>query len=74
MALTSSSNRENRAAALESEGEMEAKNDVIGDGGWYGGDPRVLQCFYSDGGNINMAFARQNGTLRMPWNALAKWS
>jgi len=60
---------------LEKEGELEAKKEQLGEGLWYSWDPRVLVCLYHDGnGGVGIATAREGGTLRLPWNPLAKWS
>ncbi|CEJ92410.1 hypothetical protein VHEMI08064 [[Torrubiella] hemipterigena] len=60
---------------LETAGEMEASKETLGDGDWYSWEHRTLNCFYRDDhGNISIVSCREGGTLRMPWNPLAKWS
>ncbi len=62
-----------RVAQLEKDGEMDGTN--LGDGGnhWFG--TKTLQVYYRDQhGRVGMAACREGGTVRLPWNPLAKWS
>ena len=67
-----------RAEKLEKEGELET-ND-LGDCGHFIGTGGmealpVLVCLYrNDFGGISIGSARCGGTMRLPWNPLAKWS
>lgn len=62
-----------RIEKLEKDGELDCKD--LGDGGWWGWEPRTLICYYrSPDGTIKGCHAREGGTLRLPWNPLAKWS
>ena len=66
-------NSDARIEKLEKEGELDAKG--LGDGKWWAWEQRVLVCYYrGPNGNIQIAHAREGGTLRLPWNPLAKWS
>ena len=67
-----------RAEKLDKEGELETA-DLGGCGHWVGtGDNHalpVLVCFYrNDFGGISIGSARYQGTMRLPWNPLAKWN
>lgn len=69
------SRRAANSQQLETAGEMEASKETLGDGDWYSWEHRTLNCFYRDDhGNIAIVSCREGGTLRMPWNPLAKWS
>lgn len=47
----------------------------LGDGGWYALGKKVLTVYYrADDGSIAMKSCREGGTVRLPWNPLAKWS
>jgi hypothetical protein len=62
-----------RVEKLENDGELDCKD--LGDGGFWGGEARCLICYYRDPhGGVAVGHAREGGTLRLPWNPLAKWS
>lgn len=62
-----------RIEKLEKEGELDCKD--LDNGGWWAWEPRTLICFYrGPQGGIEIGHAREGGTLRLPWNPLAKWS
>jgi hypothetical protein len=59
---------------LEKHGEMEGSDATLGDGGFWR-EPKTLVCYYrTRTGGVGIAFCRQGGTIRLPWNPLAKWS
>lgn len=68
------SHRAAHSQQLDTVGEMEASFDALGEGGFYSWQNRTLSCFYrNENGTISIVTCREGGTLRMPWNALAKW-
>ncbi len=59
-------------AKLDSDGELDAVD--LGSGG-YGMSQPILVCIYrADHGGFAVATARPGGTVRLPWNPLARWS
>ncbi|KAH7232159.1 uncharacterized protein BKA55DRAFT_667261 [Fusarium redolens] len=59
---------------LEKHGEMEGSDATLGDGGFWR-EPKTLVCYYRTRTvGVGIAFCRQGGTIRLPWNPLAKWS
>jgi hypothetical protein len=61
-----------RVAKLETAGELECSG--LGDGGFWPWQPRTLICYYrTPQGGVGVGHGRENGTLRLPWNPLAKW-
>ena len=62
-----------RVEKLEKEGELDCKD--LANGGFYPWETRNLICYYKDPqGGIGIGHGREGGTLRLPWNPLAKWS
>jgi hypothetical protein len=58
---------------IEMTGEFPATNDWMGFDGMCG-DWKTAIVYYRAGNEIRFAHARENGTVRMPWNPLAKWN
>ncbi|KAJ2967801.1 hypothetical protein NQ176_g9493 [Zarea fungicola] len=64
-----------RRQQIEKDGEMESAQDQLGDGGFWAWEPRTLVCYWrADDGQVHVTISKQGGTLRMPWNSLAKWN
>jgi len=62
-----------RVSKLETDGELDCSG--LGNGGFYGWEQRNLICYYrTPHGGIGIGHGREDGTLRLPWNPLAKWS
>jgi len=62
-----------RVAKLETAGELDCSD--LGDGGFYPWQQRTLICYYrTPQGGVAIGHGREGGTLRLPWNPLAKWS
>lgn len=59
---------------IETTGEFEATNDNFGFDGMCGPSKNAIAYYRKSQGSIAIATARENGTLRMPWNPLAKWT
>jgi hypothetical protein len=58
---------------IETTGEFQATNDWFGfDGMWP--DTKTAIVYYRAGNEIRFAHARENGTVRLPWNPLARWN
>lgn len=75
LCIPNSLGRTQRLEKLEQEGEMEGSASILGDGGFYGWEPKALVCYYrTEAGNVDIKFCRDGGTIRLPWNPLAKWS
>jgi len=58
---------------IEMTGEFEATNDWMGFDGLRANWKTAI-VYYRAGNEIRFAHARENGTVRMPWNPLAKWN
>jgi len=44
-------------------------------GGFWGWEKKTLICYYrTPQGGVGIGHGREGGTLRLPWNPLAKWS
>jgi len=64
-----------RLEQLEKDGEMEGSGAALGDGGFWGWEPKTLVCYYrTEASGIGIVYCRDGGTIRLPWNPLAKWS
>lgn len=64
-----------RLEELEKDGEMEGTAGALGGGSFYGWEPKTLVCYYrTEVGGIATIYCREGGTIRLPWNPLAKWS
>lgn len=64
-----------RRQQLETEGEIECNAEGLGEGGFWSWEPRNLVCYWrNDAGDVQITCGKEGGTMRMPWNALAKWS
>ncbi|RTE83063.1 hypothetical protein BHE90_002397 [Fusarium euwallaceae] len=64
-----------RIQQLEKDGEMEGSKETLGRGGFWDWEPRTLVCYYrTETGAVGIAYCREGGTIRLPWNPLAKWS
>lgn len=62
-----------RAEKLETDGELDCSG--LGDGGFWAWEARNLICYYkAPHGGVGIGHGREGGTLRLPWNPLAKWS
>ena len=60
-----------RVEKLEKEGELDCRD--LGHGGWWG--TKNLICYYrTPNGGVAIGHGREGGTMRLPWNPLAKWS
>ncbi|CAH0057548.1 unnamed protein product [Clonostachys solani] len=64
-----------RLEKLEQEGEMEGSAGILGNGGFWAWELKALICYYrTETGSVDIKFCRDGGTIRLPWNPLAKWS
>ncbi|KAH7190007.1 hypothetical protein BKA60DRAFT_586621 [Fusarium oxysporum] len=64
-----------RIEQLEKEGELDGTGDTLGAGGFWGWEPKTLVCYYrTNEGDVGIAYCRDGGTIRLPWNPLAKWT
>jgi hypothetical protein len=62
-----------RVEKLEKDGELDCQN--LGDGGFWPWETRNLICYYrAPNGGVAIGHGREGGTMRLPWNPLAKWS
>jgi len=62
-----------RVEKLETDGELDCSG--LGVGGFYGWEARNLICYYrASNGGVGIGHGREGGTMRLPWNPLAKWS
>jgi hypothetical protein len=64
-----------RVEKLETDGELDCSGLDYGGYRNYESWGVSMVCYYrtSDGG-VGVGYARPGGTLRLPWNPLAKWS
>ncbi|KAH7246707.1 hypothetical protein BKA59DRAFT_512663 [Fusarium tricinctum] len=63
-----------RIEQLEKEGELDGTGDNLGAGGFWGWEPKTLVCYYrTNTGDVGITCCRDGGTIRLPWNQLAKW-
>lgn len=66
--------RRARIEQLEKEGELDGTGDSLGAGGFWAWEPKTFVCYYkTDTGDVGIACCRDGGTIRLPWNPLAKW-
>ncbi|KAH8729977.1 hypothetical protein BGZ61DRAFT_586408 [Ilyonectria robusta] len=64
-----------RLEQLDKDGELDGSGESLGAGGFWGWEPKVLACYYrTETGDVATACCRDGGTVRLPWNPLAKWS
>lgn len=64
-----------RIEQLEKDGEMDGSVETLGDSGFYNWEPRTLVCYYrTETAGVGIVYCREGGTIRLPWNPLAKWS
>jgi hypothetical protein len=59
---------------IESSGEFDATNAWMGFDGMCGPAKTALVYYRAQNGGVAIASARENGTCRLPWNPLAKWT
>jgi hypothetical protein len=59
---------------IESTGEFPATNDWFGFDGMCGPSKNAIVYYRTHNGGVAISTAREGGTVRMPWNPLAKWT
>jgi hypothetical protein len=59
---------------IESSGEFPATNDWMGFDGMCGPAKTAVAYYRTAHGGVAISCARENGTVRMPWNPLARWT
>ena len=58
---------------IETTGEFPATNEWMGFDGMCG-PSKTAVVYYRNGSGISIATAREQGTVRLPWNPLARWT
>ncbi|KAE8446366.1 hypothetical protein EG329_012115 [Mollisiaceae sp. DMI_Dod_QoI] len=59
---------------IEMTGEFQATNQWMGFDGMCGPSKTAITYYRTERGEIKIATAREGGTVRLPWNPLAKWN
>jgi len=59
---------------IETTGEFDATNAWMGFDGMCGPAKTAVVYYRTHNGGVAIACARENGTCRLPWNPLAKWT
>jgi hypothetical protein len=59
---------------IEETGEFQATNEWMGFDGMCGPAKTAITYYRAPNGQVKIATAREGGTVRLPWNPLAKWN
>lgn len=59
---------------IETSGEFDATNAWMGFDGMCGPAKTAVVYYRAHNGGVTIACARENGTCRLPWNPLARWT